>query len=162
MVFLLQTINPIFDLAWWIVLIAFCVVAYRKYRLVTLPWLGMQWAIGLFTVLLGQYVLWDMQIAPRHGTVFSPLPAPMTLMVVFTGILASLGDLLTLLLVLSEIAFLLTQGGPSDNRSFMIRFLLCAHYRVRVVGWGAVLLTIAYPIPAIVSYFLFNEGVHKG
>jgi hypothetical protein len=149
---LLQTLDPIFDIAWWILLIVFVVAACRSYPLPALRWIAWHFLVALFTVPLGQWLAMHVQSLPPP-TLFRPFVGPIGLAAFCTVFISALADFVVLVLALSEITSLISRAY-SEPRTWVMRLLLRAHAHVRVLGLSAVGLALAYPIPILVYRFL--------
>jgi hypothetical protein len=149
MITLLQTTNLLADCLWWVVLITFCFAVYHWYRLAALPWILAHFVVALITVPVSQALFAGMLPPSATPTFLHPFAGPIQLPLVCAWSIGALADLVVLVLALSEVARLLTQGLPGPNPLF-IRLLLRAHFRVRALGLTAVLLAAAGPVPALI------------
>ena len=152
MISLLQTLDPLFDIAWWILLIVFVVTACRSYPLPALRWIAWHFLVALVTVPLGQWLTMNLP-SPPQPTLFHPFAGPIGLAALSTFFISALGDLVVLVLALSEITSLISRAY-SEPRAWVMRLLLRAHAHVRVLGLSAVGLALAYPIPILVYRLL--------
>jgi hypothetical protein len=152
---LLQTLNPVFDIAWWILLIAFFVTAYRSYPLPALRWIAWHFLAALFAVPFGQWLTMQLASAPQP-TLFRPLVGPIGVVAFSTFAISALGDFVVLVLALSEITSLVSRvySGPQP---WVVRLLLRAYEHVRVLGMSAVALALAYPIPILLYRLLHGS-----
>ena len=151
---LLQTLNPIFDIAWWILLIAFFVTGFRSYPLPALRWIAWHFLIALFTVPFGQFLTMPLLSSTQPTPLFHPLVGSMGAAAVATAVISALADFVVLVLALSEIASLISRAY-SGPHPWVMRLLLRAYEHVRILGISAVALAVAYPIP-VITYRLLH------
>lgn len=148
MISLLQTLDPIFDIAWWILLIVFIVAACRSYPLPALRWIAWHFLVALFTVPFGQWLAMHLQ-SPPQPTLFHPLNGAIGLTALSTLFISAGADFVVLVLALSEITSLISRAY-SEPGAWVMRVLLRAHAHARVLGVSAVGLALVYPIPILV------------
>ena len=148
MIFLIQTLDPIFDIGWWALLIAFFIVGVRAYPLPGLRWIALHFAVALVTVPIGQWLAMHIQ-RPPDPTLFNPRVGALGLSFWWTLMIGSAADLVVLVLALAEITSLISGAYP-EPRPWINQKLLAAYRYVRPLGLLAVALALLYPIPALI------------
>ncbi|MGI8480689.1 MAG: hypothetical protein ACR2MF_01240 [Chthoniobacterales bacterium] len=139
-----EAINSAFDFVWWLLVIAFCLVAWRSYHLPTLPWIGAYLAITLVTTPISQWLFRS----------FHQIPAARSF-ADCAWFIGSAGELIVLLLALAEVAWLfsLVRETPFPKTLGPLR-----HFHRHACAWGmaAVCLAFIYPVPAIVYHLAYG------
>jgi hypothetical protein len=131
-------------------IIAICLLLYRALRLDTLPWIASQYGVSFVAREIGSY--YYRRLTPSSITPGQLLPAPLQALGMTSALLVDVSKLLLLLLIFSEAAFTLQRAYP-EVRSRLLRFLVAAHSRVRLIGLIAVLLAAIEPLFPIVYYY---------
>jgi hypothetical protein len=144
MIFLIQTLSLGMDLAWWALLIVFLVAACGLYPLPGFRWIAGHFCVALVTVPVGQWLFLPFQ-KPAGSTISGAFGVAGF----WTFLISAAADFIVLVLALSEISSLISKAYP-ETRSVIIRSLLRAHGYVRHLGFSAVALALAYPIPAVI------------
>ena len=145
--------NSILWVSWWLLACAFCFALYRAIRLQSLPWIGLYYAVGIVAVPLMEYYghrAFNSSQLPDLKP--SDFPPPMLLGAFIATTLDYGGDLLVLILALSEGAVLVRRVYP-ETRSRLLQALVALHRHTRTVGIVAVLLTALLPAPAMIFFY---------
>ncbi|MEO6971679.1 MAG: hypothetical protein ABI217_12395 [Chthoniobacterales bacterium] len=148
--------NSILWVSWWLLACAFCFALYRAIRLQSLPWIGLYYAVGIVAVPLMQYYGHRISIS-LHLPDMKPSDFPPRMML-GTFIATTLdygGDLLVLILALSEGAVLVGRVYP-EARSRLLQALVALHRHTRMIGIVAILLTALLPVPAMIYFYAYR------
>jgi hypothetical protein len=140
-------------LSWWLLACAFCFTLYRAVRLPALPWIGLYYAIGIVAVPLMEY--YGDRIGSSlhlHDVRPEDFPAGLSLGTLIATTLDYGGDLLVLILVLSEGAVLVGRVHP-DAHSKLLQVFVALHQHTRTIGTVAILLTAFLPVPAMIYFY---------
>ena len=144
--------NSLLWLGWWLLACTFCFTLYRAVRLPALPWIGLYYAVGIVTVPLMEYY------GDRIGTslrLHDVKPSAVPGISLGTFIATTLdygGDLLVLILALSEGAVLVGRAHP-EVHSRLLQALVALRRHTRVIGMVAIFLTALLPVPAMIYFY---------
>jgi hypothetical protein len=148
--------NSILWVSWWLLACAFCFALYRSIRLRVLPWIGLYYAVGIVAVPLMEYYGHRAGSSLRlSGMRPSDLPPSMLLGTFIATTLDYGGDLLVLILALSEGAVLVRRLYPEAS-SRLVQALVALHRHARTIGIVAILLTALLPVPAMVYFYAYR------
>lgn len=148
MISLIQTLNPIFDIGWWVLLIAFFIVGVRAYPLTALRSIAVHFVVALVTVPIGQWLVMHIQ-RPPEPTLFNPRAGSLGFTFASTSLISSAADFVVLVLALAEITSLIARAYP-EPRAWLSQQLLSAYRHVPLLGLSAVALALLYPLPALI------------
>ena len=143
-------------LAWYVLVGWLCLATYRHLRLATLPWIAGTYGAGLIALPATQFLI--QRAFPFGADARSIAFTPAGMLVLGISSLEHLGRFLLAVLAFSEVAFLLSRAFPEfDSR--LLRWLLSAHRRVRIIGIAAISVTVAGPLLAFAYVYLHGPSV---
>lgn len=139
-------------LAWYVLIISFCLVTYCHLRLASLPWIVGVYATGLIAEPLTQFLV--SRIFAFGVETKSIVFTPAGLLVLGVSSLQHLSNLLLALLAFSEVAFIVSRAFP-DFDSWLMRLLMRTHRHVGRFGLATILMTAAVPLLPL-GFWYFN------
>lgn len=157
MIYALLSLSPAFDVAWWALLIVFSVAVYWAVRLPSLPWIAAHLAIAVVAVPVSQWLFRSFIPQPLPQSLVHPMGSPLHYAVITASALASIIDLLVMLMILAEVGRLIQRAYPDVSSRVVLTFAR-VHPYVRRLGIVVVVLTICFPVPALVYYWTHSSA----
>lgn len=135
---LVLALNSLLVVAYFLVVVSFCVVVYRATHLRSLPWLAGFYVVTQAGDLIAEYFRKQGAFAPHW-------------LAIGASFLGSLTSLLLAIVVLSEVAFLVRKGF-AEVESALLELFLKAHQRIFTLGSFLIVLAALRPVSLFIFY----------